>query len=372
METAPIKFLDLKGINERYRPEIDNAIQRVLDSGWYLLGAECTAFEEEFAQYCGVPHCIGCANGLDALTLILLAYKELGIMQDGDEVIAPANTYIASILAISRAGLVPVLVEPDESTYVITGENLESTITPRTKAIMPVHLYGQCAEMDTIRTVAQAHGLKIIEDAAQSHAASYRGVLAGALGDAAGFSFYPGKNLGALGDGGAVTTNDAELAATLRALRNYGSEAKYHNKYMGLNSRLDELQAAILRVKLPHLDFETQQRHMIAEQYRTQMNNPLVQLPEIATHCQHAWHLFVARTADRDKLAAHLATHQIQTLIHYPIPPHRQPAYQQLFAGQVFERTEQLSESVLSLPIGMHIDKEQSQRIIDAVNQFSH
>ena len=303
-----IKFLDLKKVNDAHGDEISDAIQRVLDSGWYLLGGEVSSFEREFADYCGARQCVGVANGLDALILILMGYRELGVMSEGDEVIVPANTYIASILAISRAGLRPVLVEPDDLTYNIAPNLIETAITERTRAIMAVHLYGQCADMDPICAIAQQHGLKVIEDAAQAHGATYRGRKAGSLGDAAGFSFYPGKNLGALGDGGAVTTNDTELAEVIGALRNYGSHEKYYNKYKGMNSRLDEIQAAILRVKLAHLDEDTEKRRMVADAYLTSLQSfsPRLVLPAVAEYGQHAWHLFVVRTQYRDALAEHL------------------------------------------------------------------
>lgn len=345
-----IKFLDLKAINEQYRDEIDGAIKRVLDSGWYLLGAEGEAFEQEFATYCEAKHCLGVANGLDALILILMGYRELGVMSEGDEVIVPANTYIASILAISRAGLKPVLVEPDERTYNIAPNLIEAAITERTKAIMAVHLYGQCADMEPINAIVKKHGLKVVEDAAQAHAATYCGRKSGTLGDAAGFSFYPGKNLGCLGDGGAVTTNDAELATAIRALRNYGSEKKYHNQYQGMNSRLDEIQAAVLRVKLKHLDADTEKRRKVADLYLSQLATCNLQLPSVACYGSHAWHLFVVRSKERDTLAARLAEQGVQTMIHYPIPPHQQQGYPELH-GLSLPVTEAIHEEVLSLPI---------------------
>ncbi|HAV13204.1 MAG TPA: aminotransferase [Opitutae bacterium] len=354
MSTNPIKFLDLKAINEQYRDEIDGAIKRVLDSGWYLLGAEGEAFEQEFATYCEAEYCLGVANGLDALILILMAYRESGFMEEGDEVIVPANTYIASILAISRAGLKPVLVEPDERTYNIAPTLIEAAITERTKAIIAVHLYGQCADMDPINAIAKKHGLKVVEDAAQAHGAAYRGRKTGSLGDAAGFSFYPGKNLGALGDGGAVTTSDPELAEAIKALRNYGSHVKYHNKYKGMNSRLDEIQAAILRVKLKHLDADTGKRRRVAEQYLRQLSSISHQssiiLPHVADYGEHVWHLFVIRHPQRDALAQYLAEQGIQTMIHYPVPPHAQGAYPEL-AIYSLPFTDKLHEEALSLPM---------------------
>jgi dTDP-4-amino-4,6-dideoxygalactose transaminase len=373
-----IKFLDLKKVNDAHGDEISAAIQRVLDSGWYLLGAEVSSFEEEFAEYCGAKHCLGVANGLDALILILMAYRELGVMQEGDEVIVPANTYIASILAISRAGLKPVLVEPDERTYNIDPTLIEAAITERTKAIMAVHLYGQCADMDPICAIAKKHGLKVIEDAAQAHAATYRGRRTGSLGDAAGFSFYPGKNLGALGDGGAVTTNDAQLAEAIKALRNYGSHQKYHNKYKGMNSRLDEIQAAILRVKLKYLDEDTGKRCQVAKAYLSGLDYALggksqpsgLTLPYVADYGTPAWHLFVVRTPQREQLAAFLAEKDIQTVIHYPIPPHHQKAYPEL-SGQSLPKTESIHREVISLPISPVMEVEAVDRVIKALEDYS-
>lgn len=366
-----IKFLDLKAVNEQYRPEVDAAIKRVLDSGWYLLGEEGAAFEREFADYCGADYCLGVANGLDALILILLGYKELGVMQEGDEVIVPANTYIASILAISRAGLSPVLVEPDERTYNLDPSLVEASVTEKTKAIMAVHLYGQCADMDPICRIAKKHGLKVIEDAAQAHGATYRGRKAGSLGDAAGFSFYPGKNLGALGDGGAVTTCDSQLADAITALRNYGSHEKYHNKYKGMNSRLDEIQAAVLRVKLPYLDVDTQKRRKVAEAYLSALSSltSALSVPYVADYGLPAWHLFVVRTSQRDQLAKHLTEHGIQMLIHYPVPPHRQAAYPEL-GGQLLPLTESIHREVLSLPIGPVLNGVDTEQVVESVSRF--
>lgn len=369
-----IKFLDLKAINEQYRDEIDAAIQRVLDSGWYLLGQEGEAFEHEFAAYCGVEHCLGVANGLDALILILMGYIELGQMQAGDEVIVPANTYIASILAISRAGLTPVLVEPDERTYNIDPERIEAALTERTRAVMAVHLYGQCADMDPIQAIAKKHGLKVVEDAAQAHGATYKGRKAGALGDAAGFSFYPGKNLGCLGDGGAVTTNDADLAEAIKALRNYGSHQKYHNKYKGMNSRLDELQAAILRVKLRHLDVDTEKRRQVADYYLKELSTfhfPLssLRLPHVADYGSPVWHLFVIRHPQRDALEKYLADHGIQTVIHYPVPPHKQPAYSELKSSTI-PISEAIHSEVLSLPISPLMEVSAVRTVIEGIRSF--
>lgn len=365
-----IKFLDLKAINEQYRGEVDIAVQRVLDSGWYLLGEEGKAFEQEFAGYCGVEHALGCANGLDALILILIGYRELGLMQAGDEVIVPANTYIASILAISRAGLTPVLVEPDEETYNIDPTDIEAKITSRTKAILAVHLYGQCADMDPINAIAQKHGLKVIEDAAQAHAATYMGARTGSLGDAAGFSFYPGKNLGCLGDGGAVTTRDGELANAIVALRNYGSHQKYHNKFKGMNSRLDEVQAAILRTKLKHLDKGTEQRSRIAEVYLSELSQCAdIKLPVVADYGEHAWHLFVIRSSRRDALASYLLEKGVQTVIHYPIPPHHQEAYPEL-RGLSLPITEAIHREVVSLPMSPVLSVDDVREVSSHVREF--
>ena len=368
-----IKFLDLKKVNDAHGEEISAAIQRVLDSGWYLLGAEVSSFEEEFAEYCGAQHCLGVANGLDALILILMGYRELGVMQAGDEVIVPANTYIASILAISRAGLTPVLVEPDERTYNLDPTLIEAAITERTKAIMAVHLYGQCADMDSICAIAKKHGLKVVEDAAQAHAATYRGRKTGSLGDAAGFSFYPGKNLGALGDGGAVTTSDDELADAIKALRNYGSHQKYHNKYKGMNSRLDEIQAAVLRVKLKSLDEDTERRRQVAEAYLSGLSSQSsgLILPYVADYGTPAWHLFVVRTSNRDGLVEHLKEQEIQTVIHYPIPPHHQTAYPE-FSNYSLPITEAIHREVLSLPLSPVQEVGEVAAILEALKAWSH
>ena len=324
-----IPFLDLKALNSQYRAELIEACTKVIDSGWYLQGNECKGFEKEFASYCGTKYAIGVANGLDALILILRAYKELGFMQDGDEVIVPSNTYIASILAISQNNLVPVLVEPDINTYLINPSKIEEKITSKTKAILPVHLYGQTCQMDKINEIAKKYNLKVIEDSAQSHGAYFGDKRSGNLGDASGFSFYPGKNLGALGDGGAVTTNDEEIANTIKALGNYGSHKKYENLYKGLNSRLDEIQAAMLRVKLKYLDNEIEKRREIANYYLENIKNENIILPTVRNENNHVWHLFVIRTKNRDELQKYLLVDGIQTLIHYPIPPHKQNAYKE-------------------------------------------
>lgn len=364
-----IRFLDLKRVNDAHAEEIRHAVQRVVDSGWYLLGEEGEAFGQEFAAYCQSKYCLGVANGLDALVLILMAYKELGVMAEGDEVIVPANTYIASILAITRAGLKPVLVEPDDLTYNIDPVGIEPVITNRTKAIMAVHLYGQCADMDPILALAKTHGLKVIEDAAQAHGATYRGQKTGSLGDAAAFSFYPGKNLGALGDGGAVVTDDGELAQIVRVLRNYGSHEKYHNLYQGLNSRLDEVQAAVLRVKLKYLDEDTKKRRAVTDHYLTALGNrPIhnqksaIRAPHVATYGTHVWHLFVIRVQQRDTLAERLKKAGIQTMIHYPVPPHRQEAYPE-FRSKFLPRTEAIHREVLSLPVSPVMRRQEAEQV---------
>ncbi|MGE4420628.1 MAG: DegT/DnrJ/EryC1/StrS family aminotransferase, partial [Sulfurimonas sp.] len=324
-----IPFLDLKGLNAQCRAELIEACTRVIDSGWYIQGNECKEFDKEFAEYCGSKYAIGVANGLDALILILRAYKEMGIMSDGDEVIVPSNTYIASILAISQNNLVPVLVEPDINTYLIDPSKIEEKITSKTKAILPVHLYGQICEMDKINEIAKKYNLKVIEDSAQSHGAYFGDKRSGNLGDASGFSFYPGKNLGALGDGGAVTTIDEELANAIKALGNYGSHKKYENLYKGVNSRLDEMQAAMLRVKLRYLDYEVKKRREIANYYLENIKNENIVLPTVRVEDNHVWHLFVIRTNKRDELQKYLLDNGIQTLIHYPLAPHKQEAYKE-------------------------------------------
>lgn len=364
-----ISFLDLKGINQSCRDELLEACARVIDSGWYIAGKELEGFEQAFAEYCGTRHCIGVANGLDALTLTLRAWKELGKLKEGDEVIVPANTYIASILAITENRLAPVLVEPDEASFNLCPDKVRAAIGPRTRAILPVHLYGRLADMPALGELAREHGLLVLEDSAQAHGASLEGRRAGNWGDASGFSFYPGKNLGALGDAGAITTNDDTLAEMLRALRNYGSHQKYQNLYQGVNSRLDELQAAMLAVKLRHLDAQTAHRQQIARAYLESIRNPLVQLPHPGDVQQHVWHLFVIRCAERAALQQHLADAGVQTLIHYPIPPHRQGAYPQ-FAHLELPLTERIHQQVLSLPISPVQTQAETEQVIRAVNDF--
>ena len=348
-----IPFLDIGAAYRELQPEIDAAVQRVLQSGWYILGEEVECFEAEFAAYCGVRHCIGVGNGLDALHLILRAY-EIG---EGDEVIVPSHTFIATWLAVSFAGATPVPVEPvDDGTYNISPALIEAAITPRTKAIMPVHLYGQPADMDPINAIAKKYNLKVIEDAAQAHGARYKGRRAGGLGDAAGFSFYPGKNLGAMGDGGAITTDDADLAERLKALRNYGSFVKYAHVMQGFNSRLDPMQAAVLRVKLKYLDQWNERRISVASRYMDLLRDSGVALPSVPAQVQSAFHLFVIRSARRDALQSTLKREGVETLIHYPTPPHLQGAYQELgYSREAFPLAERLANEVLSLPIGPHM-----------------
>lgn len=364
-----IPFLDLKGLNAQYRAELIEACTKVIDSGWYVQGNECNEFEKEFAEYCGTKYAIGVANGLDALILILRAYKEMGIMNDGDEVIVPSNTYIASILAISQNNLVPVLVEPDINTFLIDPDKIEEKITSKTKAILPVHLYGQTCEMDKINEIAKKYNLKVIEDSAQSHGAYYKDRRSGNLGDASGFSFYPGKNLGALGDGGAVTTNDEELANTIKALANYGSHKKYENLYKGINSRLDEMQAAMLRVKLRYLDVESTKRREISNYYLKNIKNNSIVLPIVRNEDNHVWHLFVIRTNKRDELQKYLAENGIQTLIHYPIPPHKQNAYKE-WNNESYPISEQIHDEVFSLPISGVQSLEDTVKIVNLLNIF--
>ena len=373
-----IKYLDLKEINNLYEPELRDSINRVLNSGWYLLGEELKLFEQEFAVYCGVNHCVGVANGLDALILIFRAYKELGVLSDNDEVLVPANTFIASILAINACSLSPILVEPEIRTYNIDPEKLEEKITSKTKAILVVHLYGQVARMKEIKQIAKKHNLLVIEDSAQAHGAKYDNKRTGNLGDASGFSFYPGKNLGCLGDGGAVTTNNDRLAEIIRTLRNYGSKEKYINEFKGINSRLDEIQAAILRVKLRQLDIDNQKRREVAQFYIQNIMNENIILPFVSntdvTHTiqnclSHVWHAFVIRTKDRDKLQYYLSENNIQSLIHYPIPPHKQDAYIEL-RDQHYSITELIYNEVLSIPINQIISEKDRQIIVSVLNKF--
>ena len=360
-----IKFLDLYKINERFRNEIDARIKTVLDKGWYLLGEQDKRFEENFAKYCGVKHCIGCANGLDALNLIIKGYG----FGNGDEILVPANTYIASILAISENGCTPVMVEPDIETYNINPDLIEEKITDKTKAIMVVHLYGQAVQMDKIREIAKKYNLKIIEDSAQAHGAVYNGKKTGNLGDASGFSFYPGKNLGCMGDGGCITTNDDELALKIRALANYGSDRKYHHIYKGVNSRLDEIQAAVLDVKLPFLDKDNERRREISKYYRKNIKNPNIILPKTYDENAHVWHVFVLRCENRDKFKNYLEQNGIETNIHYPTPPHKQGAYSE-WENMSYPVTEKIHNEVISIPMSPVLTDEEVKKIVEVINNY--
>jgi dTDP-4-amino-4,6-dideoxygalactose transaminase len=363
-----IPFLDLQLPHQELRNELAGAFSRVLDSGWFVLGNEVKQFEVEFADYCNVSHCVGVANGLDALHLILRAYS----IGPGDEVIVPSNTYIATWLAVSQSGGTPVPVEPIIETYNINPELIESAVTAKTKAILVVHLYGQPVDMDPINDIARRYGLKVIEDCAQAHGALYKGRKIGSLGDAAGFSFYPGKNLGALGDGGAVLTNDSELADKVRELGNYGSSVKYHNNVKGYNSRLDELQAAFLREKLKFLDSWNLKRKKVAEIYLDVFNDTNFCLPLVPKWADPAWHLFVLRTRARDKLQKHLEDFGIGTMIHYPIPPHMQPAYAELnYTRGSFPISELIHQESLSLPFGPHFSEEHAKKVSEIVKKFN-
>jgi len=362
-----IPFLDLKAPYRELKDELDAAYRRVMESGWYILGKEVEAFESEFAEYCEVKHCIGVGNGLEALHLILRAYG-IGL---GDEVIVPANTYIATWLAVSHSGATPVPVEPVESTCNIDPNQIEQAITSKTKAVLVVHLYGQPADMDAINVLAQKHGLKVIEDCAQAHGARYKGKRAGSLGDAAGFSFYPGKNLGALGDGGAVVTNADAIAAKVKILRNYGSQEKYHNEVKGYNSRLDDLQAALLRVKLTKLEEWNKRRRAVASRYLNELAavQDLI-LPFVPEWAEPVWHLFVVQHRQRDSLQKSLSEEGIGTMIHYPIPPHLQPAYADLdLCVGDFPISERIAKEVLSLPMGPHLDETGRSMIISIIRQ---
>lgn len=363
-----IPFLDLKASYVELKDELDAAYRRVMESGWYILGTEVAEFERDFAEYCGAEHCIGVGNGLDALHLILRAL-EIG---EGDEVIVPANTYIATWLAVLYCGATPVPVEPEDSTYTLNPGLIERALTRRTKAVMPVHLYGMTADMDAINEVARNNGLKVIEDAAQAQGARYKGKRAGILADAAGFSFYPGKNLGAFGDAGAVVTHDADLADRVRLLRNYGSRVKYHNEAIGFNSRLDELQAAGLRVKLRVLDRWNARRAIVASRYLDALQDLGLRLPIVPSWAEHIWHLFVIRSSRRDDLQKGLEAAGIGTMIHYPVPPHLQPALSSLhWAAGSLPITEAVHREVLSLPIGPHLSADNVDTIIEAVRKNS-
>jgi dTDP-4-amino-4,6-dideoxygalactose transaminase len=371
-----IKFLDLQKINAQYHYQFQVKLQSVLDSGWFILGNEVKTFESNFASYCKAKHCIGVANGLDALVLIFKSYLQLGKLQKGDEVLVPANTYIASILAILQADLVPVLVEPKLETYNINPNLIAEKITPKTRAILAVHLYGQLAEMEAINSIAKEHNFLVVEDAAQAHGGKMEdgrwelGVgKAGNLSNAAGFSFYPGKNLGALGDAGAIVTNDDDLAKVLLSLRNYGSEKKYHNEFLGINSRLDELQAAFLNVKLPHLDSDNDKRRAIAKRYLSEIKNEKITLPFWDKSNNHVFHLFVIRTENRDHFQTYLKENGIETLIHYPIPPHQQKALRD-WNSLSFPMTEKIHKEVLSIPISPIMTCDEVTFIIEKINNY--
>lgn len=368
-----IKFLDLKKINAPFETAFQEKLKEVLESGWYILGNEVAAFETNFASYCGTKYCIGVGNGFDALVLIFKGYIQLGKLQKGDEVIVPANTYIASILAILQADLVPVLVEPKSETYNINPDLISEKITSKTKAILAVHLYGQLAEMDQINEIAIQNNLIVIEDAAQAHGAISDFRKSGNLSNAAAFSFYPGKNLGSLGDAGAVTTNDSELAKVIQSLRNYGSQAKYQNEFIGVNSRLDEIQAAFLNVKLTHLDDDNNKRKVIAKRYLSNIKNDKITLPTVSLRgtkqSNHVFHLFVIRTENRDKLQKYLSEKGIQTMIHYPIPPHKQKALLD-WNYMSFPITEKIHNEVLSLPISPVMTMDEIDYIITILNKY--
>ena len=372
-----IKLLDLKKINAPYERAIQEKLKSVLESGWYILGNEVATFEANFASYCGTKHCIGVGNGFDALVLIFKGYIQLGKLQKGDEVIVPANTYIASILAILHSDLVPILVEPKLETYNINPDLIQDKITSKTKAILAVHLYGQLAEMEKINEIADRNNLIVVEDAAQAHGAFSNYGKSGNISDASAFSFYPGKNLGALGDGGAVTTNDYELAKTIQSLRNYGSEAKYQNEYIGVNSRLDELQAAFLNVKLPNLDNENNKRKAIANLYLSNIKNDKITLPTVSLRGvasseakqSHVFHLFVIRTENRNELQKYLLENGIETMIHYPIPPHKQKAFLH-WNNLSFPITEKIHNEVLSLPMSPVLTIDEVDVIIEILNQY--
>lgn len=360
-----IKFLDLKKINNRYREEIDSRIKDILDKGWYLQGEENENFTKNFANFCGTKFALGVANGLDALNLIIKAYG----FGNGDEIIVPANTYIATILAISENGCIPILVEPDIKTYNINPDSIEEKITTKTKAIMVVHLYGQAVQMEKIWKIAKKYNLKIIEDSAQAHGAIYQENRTGNLGDASGFSFYPGKNLGCMGDGGAVTTNDEELFNKIKAIANYGSDRKYHHIYKGVNSRLDEIQAAVLDIKLKHLDSDNNKRREISKYYRENIKNSKIILPDTYDEKSHVWHIFAVRTQNRDEFQKYLTEKGIQTIIHYPTPPHKQGAYKE-WNNLSFPITEEIHNTILSLPISPVMTDSEIEKVVEVVNEF--
>lgn len=364
-----VPFLDLKAINARDEAALVKACKRVIQSGWYINGPEVANFERAFASYCGVEHCIGVANGLDALKLTLAAWKIQGKLKAGDEVLVPANTFIATVLAITDNNLVPVFVEPDPDSFLITPSNIKAVLTKRCRAIIPVHLYGQLVDMPFLLELANQHNLLVLEDAAQAHGAAIAEKKAGSLGNAAAFSFYPGKNLGALGDAGAVTTNDHELAELIRALGNYGSVQKYVHQYQGFNSRLDAMQAAMLRVKLDRLEQDTERRRSIARRYLAEIQHPHIGLPQLLSEEAHVWHLFVIKTPERDKLQRWLASNGVETLVHYPYAPHKQQVYSEI-NNLSLPVAEKLQDEVLSLPISPLLTDTQIQLVISACNGF--
>ncbi len=360
-----INFLDLKKINNRFRNEIDSRIAKILDKGWYLQGEENEIFSKNFAAFCQTKYALGVANGLDALNLIIKA-SGFGV---GDEIIVPANTYIATILAISQNGCTPVLVEPDINTYNIDTDLIEAKITPKTKAIMVVHLYGQAVQMQKIWDLAKKYNLKVFEDSAQAHGAYYKDKRVGNLSDASAFSFYPGKNLGCMGDGGAITTNDEELYKKIKAIANYGSDRKYHHIYKGVNSRLDEIQAAILDIKLKYLDEDNQKRREIAKYYRENIKNKKIILPKTYDEKAHVWHVFAVRTENRDEFQEYLKNNGIQTIIHYPTPPHKQGAYKE-WNNLSYPVTEEIHNTIVSLPISPVMEHDEISRVVEVVNDF--
>jgi len=364
-----IKLLDLQAITMQHAEEYEAAARRVIESGWFLQGRENETFERDYARYIGTPHCVAVANGLDALKLVLRGYKELGVMQDGDEIIVPANTYIATILAITDNQLVPVLVEPTWENLELDISRVEEAITPRTKGVMTVHLYGRIAYNDALGDICRRHGLKLMEDCAQSHGCTYKGVKTGALGDAAAHSFYPGKNLGAFGDAGAVTTGDAELASVIRALANYGSQKKYVFRYVGINSRMSELDAAVLDVKLKYLDEDNQKRQQLAAYYYDNISNPLITLPSRLSDENNVYHQFPILCERRDELQQYLQEGGVQTLIHYPIPPHKQECYRE-WNNRCYPITERIHQQELSIPMNQVVSREEAGTVVGLINNF--
>jgi dTDP-4-amino-4,6-dideoxygalactose transaminase len=364
-----IKLLDLQAITMQHAEEYEAAARRVIESGWFLQGRENETFERDYARYIGTPHCVAVANGLDALKLVLRGYKELGVMQDGDEIIVPANTYIATILAITDNQLVPVLVEPTWENLELDISRVEEAITPRTKGVMTVHLYGRIAYNDALGDICRRHGLKLMEDCAQSHGCTYKGVKTGALGDAAAHSFYPGKNLGAFGDAGAVTTGDAELASVIRALANYGSQKKYVFRYVGINSRMSELDAAVLDVKLKYLDEDNRKRQQLAAYYYDNISNPLITLPSRLSDENNVYHQFPILCERRDELQQYLQEGGVQTLIHYPIPPHKQECYRE-WNNRCYPITERIHQQELSIPMNQVVSREEAETVVGLINNF--